>query len=281
MKYLRPIRSVLIVLLLSIFLVGCGETDYEKTYRVAKELSSKGSLTDTEYVRRLATSQELLEDIASIKIEASKRKLYVLEQLLDHYEKLDMWPEARKVADRLVELQPTNIEWYLHLGRIHSNLSKVDDSHIKPAERAFKTALEMDPNSIKANYGIGVLYGFRKGNIEQGRRYLEKAGYDNEMTVQNKPIIVDARFALGKLEYQNNNFRAARETFKSILDMTSISTSARAIANKNLGDVYRAMNSTDLAKQAYLRSYDLDPTNSQVRSRLRELGVEISDRFGR
>lgn len=274
------VRTVLMVM--GVFLLaGCGEEPYERTYEVAKELSQKGPLTDTEYVRRLETSNELLEQITSLKIRASERQLYVLRRLLDHYDNLQMWNEALPVAERLTQLQPTKEEWHLRLGRIHATLVRQDDSHIEPAERAFRTVLEMNPNSVRANYGLGLLYAFHADEPKRGRKFLQRAANEIKVTVKNRPHVVDARFALGKLEFGEGRSEAAREAFESILEMSSISKESRFLALKNLGDVYRSRNSTELAKEYYHKAYQIQPTDSSVRSRLRNMGVTVEDRFNR
>lgn len=275
----RFVSTFIILSLLA--LVGCGDSGYKDTYEVAKKLSNRGPLTDTEYVRRLETSEELLDQVAGIKIKAIQRKLYVLEKMLNQYENLKMWPKVIETAKKLVELQPSNIEWYLHQGRAHTNMAGVREESVEKAERSFRTALELEPDSIKAHYGLGILYGFHTGDIKLARRHLNKAANDVEITVKNRPEVVQARFALGKLEYQNGNSSPARETFKSILGMESISQEAKFLAQKNLGDVYRQMGSRELAKQHYHKAYELEPTDSQIRSRLRGLGVEVQDRFNR
>ncbi len=271
-----------VFLVISVFLVlGCGQEDYEETYEVAKRLSQKGPLTDTEYVRHLETSDELLKQITSIKIRASNRQHYVLRNLLDHYENLEMWRKAASVAERLTQLQPTKEQWHVRLGRVHARLSQVDEDHIEPAQRAFRTALEINPDSVQANYGLGVLHGFHAGNPDKGRRFLRQAAYKSKVNAKTRPYVVEARFALGKLEFQQDKWEAAREAFEKILDLESISRESRFLALKNVGDVYRSRNSNDLAKKYYQRAYDIEPTDSAVRSRLRSLGVTVEDRFNR
>jgi tetratricopeptide (TPR) repeat protein len=264
-----------------IVLAGCGNEPYEETYQVAKKLSQKGPLTDTEYVRRLETSDELLEQIASLKLRASDRQHYVLRRSLNHYENLRMWNKALPVAEKLTRLQPTKEEWYIRLGRIHATLSRVEEGHIEPAVRAFETALEIDPESVRANYGLGMVYGFHADKPKQGRTYLRKAAYEIPVTVKNRPHVVDARFALGKLEFQEGRTGAAQEAFEKILEMESVSQESRFLALKNLGDVHRSRNAKELAKEYYHKAYDIQPTDSSVRSRLRQLGVTVEDRFNR
>jgi lipopolysaccharide biosynthesis regulator YciM len=275
-KRLTPLLLFLVVLT-----AGCGQSDLERTYEVAKRLTDKGSLSDTQYVRHLETSEELLDQIAGITIKASQRRLYVLQQLVNHYENLKMWPKAVEVAKKLSELQPGNIEWYLHLGRFHSNMIASDRSHIEQAERAFRTALEIDPNSIQAHFGLGLLYGFHTDDLNRARQHLEKASYEIPVTVKNRPDVVDARFALGKLEYQEGNLDRARDVFRSILQLESISAQSRFQAHRNLGDVFMSMGVTEMAKQQYHEAYEIQPYNSAIRSKLRNLGVTVEDRYNR
>lgn len=280
----RPLLWVVGSLLVSgvmLGVAGCGDNKFQEAYETAKTLSSNGDLTDTQAIKYYGTSQELLRQIAGLKIKAERRNLYVLRQLLGHYEDLEMWSQVVETADKLVGLQPTNKEWYIRKGRAHIQLSTVDSSHHEPAERAFRAALEIDPNSLKAHYGLGVLYGFHMDEGAKARRHLRKAAYETKVTVKNRPEVVDARFALGKFEYETGNLSAARKAFQSILGMESLTSESKFLAQKNLGDVYRRMGSTELAKQHYHQAYNINPVNSSVRDRLRSLGVEIEDRFNR
>lgn len=273
--------SILSVLCVLWTLTGCGDNKFESAYETAQTLSADGSLTDTESIKYFKSSQELLRELAGIKIKAEQRNLYVLEKLLDRYQNLDMWPRAIETAEKLIQLQPTNAEWYIRKGRAHVQMSTVSESHHEPAERAFRTALEIDANSIRAHFGLGLLYGFHMDEVEKARRHLRKAAYEIPITVKNRPEVVDARFALGKLEFQNGRVNQAKEAFDSILNMESLSSESRFLAQKNLGDVYRRRGSTEMAKQHYHRAYEINPVDSTIRNRLRSLGVEVQDRFNR
>lgn len=277
LKYPLMLLGILGLVVLS----GCGDNKYQRAYETAKTLSSDGSLSDTEAVKYLESSEDVLQQLAGIKIKAQNRHLYVLEKLLERYENLKMWPKAIETADKLIDLQPTTIDWYIRKGRAHVRLSKVDESHYEPAERAFRAALELDSDSLRAHYGLGLLYGFHMDKIPRARRHLRQAAYETTITVKNRPEVVDARFALGKLEFQSERFDQAREAFDSILKLESISSESRFLAQKNLGDVARRTGSTELAKQHYHKAYDINPVDSSIRQRLRSLGVEIDDRFER
>jgi tetratricopeptide (TPR) repeat protein len=277
-----PFFFMFIFLVTSGFLMsGCGQSRQEEALQTARTLMSTGGLSDTEAVRYLETSDELLERLASVKIRAQQNRLYVLEKLTNKYENMRMWPEAAESVDKLVRLQPTEIRWHLAEGRIHSQWSQVDSDHVETAEEAFRTALELDSDSLEAMYGLGVLLAFRAGEPSEGREYLARVADHTPVNVHNREIIKQARFALGRFYYEGGNAGEAVQEFQRIVEMESISPTSRVLAYRNLARSHIELGNRGRARDVLKSAYDLQPYNSQIRGMLRELGVDIDDRYNR
>jgi len=264
-----------------VLVTGCGQSRHEKALQTAKTLMGNGSLSDTEAIKYKEASAELLERLATVKIEASQRQIYVLERLLQRYKNQEMWPKAADVVDQLISLQPTEIRWRLNKGQVHSQWSQVNPDHVEPARNAFRAALELNSESLEAKYGLGILYAFRTDDRERGRRYLRQVADHSPIDVKNRNIIKEARFALGRLDYERSNYSSAANRFRQITEMESISKTSRFMAHRNLGRTYLKMGNRGRAKDSLNKAYKLQPTNSDVRRMLRDLGVELSDRYNR
>lgn len=277
-RFLVPV----LILVVLVGFVGCGDSRgerFERAYRLAQQLSSDGALSDTEVIRYSRVSRSLLERLARLKIKASEREVYVLERLLDSYQNLRMWPRAVEVADQLIRLQPTEPDWYQRKGQVLSQWSRVEPGRAEAAERAFQAALELDPQLLRARYGLGVLYAFRMDRTGEARRQLKRITDRKTVRAKQIPVVVEARFALGKLEFQQGNYRAAQDVYRTISEMGSIDSHSRFLAYKHRGQTYRQIGAPERARRMYQEAYQIQPTNSSVRNALRELGVTLDDRF--
>jgi len=264
-----------------VLLSACGQTSQERALETARELARNGSISDTEAIESLSASNQLLERLASVKIRASQEQVYVLRRLLERYKDQQMWPRASETVDQLIELQPTESRWHLEKGQIHSSWSQVDPDQVPVARRAYETVLELKPDSLSARYGLGILHGFRADNPNIARQYLREVANRQPITAKNRPMIRRGRFALGRLEFEQGNLSAAARQFQAVTEMESIAAEYHFLAHRNLGRTYRQMNDLDRARNHYQRAYEIQPTDGTVRRQLRELGVDVSDRYNR
>jgi lipopolysaccharide biosynthesis regulator YciM len=116
---------------------------------------------------------------------------------------------------------------------------------------------------------------------QEGRKQLQEITEKKTVRAKQIPIVVEARFALGKLEYQEGNYRAAVDVYRQIAEMNSIGSQSRFMAYKHLGRTYRTMGATEQARQMFQEAYQIQPTDSSIRNSLRELGVKVDDRYER
>jgi len=279
MEYLtiRSNRSFSLLCMLIAFLTplfGCGESRYEKALRTARTLMGNGDLSDTAAVSNMETSRQLLKNLAGIKIRASRHQVYVLEKLLQRYEDMEMWPRAAEVVNELIRLQPTEVKWHVDKGRIYSQWSQVKPNLIEESERAFQTALELNPQSLEARYGLGILYAFRANQVDEARPHLKRVSNHSPITVKNRDIIRQARFALGRMEFEQGNLSQAVNVFQKLSTMDNTAPSTRFLALRNLGRTYQRMGASEMARDTYRKALEIRPNDGGVRRRLRNLGVE-------
>lgn len=267
---------------LSLVVVACGTPDHEQALQTAKELRrSADNLSDTDALKALQASDDLLERLAAIKIEAQQNRLLVLERMAERQLEAGLLPDALNTVNKLIELQPARVNWHRMKGRILTQWGQVDSDRYAGAQEAFDRALGIDPQDLRTHYLYGLLLGFHLDKPDRARRELNRVAFSATITPQNRNLVKDARFALGKLEHQLGNFGGAREAFLSVTDMNGIPQGDRFLAYRNLGDVYRAMGSRERAIEAYRNAYDVNPRDSGIRERLRNLDVEVSDRYSR
>ncbi len=266
--------TIIIVLPFLILTSGCGETEAERALRLSKELQHKDSLSDTEVIRNLQASERMLERLIRVKIEAAEWRIRALRQLTERYMRRDMWPEAAREIEKLIDLQPTNPQWYYRKGQIYSQWARVDEEKASEARQAFEVALQLDANHLKARYGLGVVHAFRLENIAAGRQYLEQVAYEAEEVLKNRETIKNARFALGRLEHREGNHTAAVDALEEIVEMRSVSSDSRFFALKNIAQIYEETGSTGLAREYYLRANRLFGRDPEVNQALERLGVD-------
>lgn len=277
MKLFKSSLPFFLILFFSFFLLvsGCSRPRREQALQTAKNLMETGDLSDTKALENLRTSRELLNRLVKLKIEAAEWNLYVSRRLAKHYRKLKMWPKAIQQMNKLIELQPTEAQWYLDKGRIYSQWSQVDKSKVQPAVKALEIARELGEGllELEAKYSLALLRAFRQNNTERGRELLREVAYQAPVTSNNRQIIRKARFALGKLEFESSNYSAARQAYKSILDMDRLPGSDKFQALKHLGRVHRQIGARKAAINTYKKAANLNYSDESVQAALDELGA--------
>jgi cytochrome c-type biogenesis protein CcmH/NrfG len=151
-----------------------------------------------------------------------------------------MYGEALKTFQKAVEYYPANSNLYYYIGvcagyMANSALdfdatgsSEKRYNYLKLSESGYKRAIELDPKSSRALYGLGVLYVFELDQSEKAIPYLEKLlGFDTKHT--------DAMFVLARAYYENHEFDKAVALYDKILSLTtSEEKKAEAEANKKI-----------------------------------------------
>ncbi len=254
-------------------ITACSQTSREKALQTAKDLASTGKLSDTEAIENLQTSRKLLQKLVEIKISAEEWNIYIIRRLVKHYRNQEMWPKAIREINKLTRLQPTEARWYLLKGRVYSQWSRVDESKMKPAVEALNVAIDLDPEMLEAKYSLALLRAFRQKKWELGRKLLRDIAYETEVTSNNRPMVRKARFALGKLEFERGNTRAAKQVYETITKMKRLPLDSKFLALKHLARCQKQLGARQLAANTYKKAAEIKPGNRSVREALRSLGV--------
>ncbi len=256
------------------FLAGCGPSPHEEALRTARRLARTGELSDTEAIQNLHTSQELLEELVRIQINANEWNLYLIRRLVNFYHRREMWPQALEQVEKLIDIQPTEPRWYLLKGQIYGEWSRIDLELVEPAIEAFNVARDIDSELHEATYYIALLKGFRLGDVRRARPLFEEVGYQIPSPAEHRSLIRRARFALGKLEFEQGNIRAARDVYESIAQMENLPRHEEFRVRRLLGIVYRVLGARDKAINDLRKAQRLYPDDPRVQEELRKLGVD-------
>lgn len=143
---------------------------------------------------------------------------------------------------------------YYYLGSVFLEQERFED-----AEREFRKAIEVNPLSANALNALGYMYADRGIKLEEAKKLIQEA-LDINPTA---PHILDSMgwvlFKLGELEAAEDYVERAARQFDD------------AVLYSHLGDIYAKQGKTDLARQTYQHSLELDPTDKTVKEKIRKL----------
>ena len=128
----------------------------------------------------------------------------------------------------------------------------LERGNISAAVSALHQALDLDPASFHANHNLALIYLDQALMSESGIYGLEKAKkycaralwYQNQQTVKKRDII-SCLDLMGNIHFQQNNFTAAQNEYRKILNMEPAHRTARynlACSYFNLGKIENAEN---------------------------------------
>jgi tetratricopeptide (TPR) repeat protein len=161
---------------------------------------------------------------------------------------------AGKYADAVVNTQnallqnPNNPTAYAIQGWARSYLGETLE-----AEAAVKRALELEPDSALAHAVYAEIL-INRNDPED----LDKAIEESKLAQQLDPNLLETRRARGLVLLNTQNLEEAAQELKAAIAIND----KIADLHLNLGVVYRAMNQNDLAVEALLAAYSLNPEDS-------------------
>ncbi|MGP1438096.1 MAG: tetratricopeptide repeat protein [Treponema sp.] len=131
-----------------------------------------------------------------------------------------MYKNAFECFQKSIEFYPENQNLYYKVGVCAALMAKnsieyedMEDHYFNIAVKAYKRAIEIDPNYSKAIYALSVLYIFELGEPKEAIPLLEKA-IDGKM----KPL--EELFLLGRAYAMVGENEKAISTFKRIVDIS-------------------------------------------------------------
>ena len=144
--------------------------------------------------------------------------------------------KAFKCFKQVLNLEKNNFLGFYGLGRLYQSL----DNHYHEAINCFKSCLSINPESIKANLQLGIIY-------------LKIKKYDESLNCLNKVKDLDPKnilglVALGNVYLEMKKYVEAENYLEEALQLDK----KNVAANAALGDVYFGMNEINEAIQKYL-----------------------------
>ncbi|MDR4463691.1 MAG: tetratricopeptide repeat protein [Nitrospira sp.] len=152
---------------------------------------------------------------------------------------------------------PKNADLHFNLGTVYDKLNRFDD-----VEHAMETALALDPHHADALNYLGYSYAERGIKIDQALSLTKRA-------VALKPengYYVDS---LGWAFYKSGQLSEALTEIKRAVSLVGDDP----VIYEHLGEIYMKQQKTTDARDAWLHSLELDPSNEKLLQRFREQGM--------
>jgi tetratricopeptide (TPR) repeat protein len=211
--------------------------------------------------------------------------------------KPELWPEAQKIADEILQKDPNYIEGHILQGTIYFNQNKREE-----AFKELNRAIEIDPNRAESYLSLARFYIVTNDNSKaeellkkaisvNGNSPIAHTEYARFLVQTNRlpeaeaefrkavdvaPTNRDARLALGRFYYANKRFDQAEEVYKGIVALDPNKPENQAM----LGDFYAEINRTDESVRIYNELLAKSPDYAQGRYRLAEILLGRGDTVG-
>jgi tetratricopeptide (TPR) repeat protein len=173
------------------------------------------------------------------------------------YLQMEQYEKAAQVFEEGIRQNPKSADLYFNLGTAYDKLNRFDE-----VVRVMEIALQLDPHHADTLNYLGYSYAERGIKIDQALSLTKQA-------VALKP---DNGYYVDSLGWA---------FFKSGLLTEALTEIKRAVALvgddpvifEHLGDIYAKQQKLSEAREAWLHSLELDPSNSKLIERFRDLGM--------
>lgn len=168
----------------------------------------------------------------------------------------DQFEMALKTFEEGIKQHPKNADLHFNLGTAYDKLNRFDD-----VVKAMEAALALDPHHADALNYLGYSYAERGIKVEQALMLTKQA-------VALKPdngYYVDS---LGWAFYKAGQFTEALTEIKRAVALVGDDP----VIYEHLGEIYVKQQKPSDAKEAWLHSLELDPSNEKLSQRFREQG---------
>ena len=156
-------------------------------------------------------------------------------------------------------------------GRNYLSLGSVffERGYSETSETFFRRALQNDPASAEALYGLGSVY------LQQQKLKEARASFERVLKLQSSypGTIPNAWNNLGILSAREGHTRQAIDFFQHALQIDP----AHLIALLNLGNAYRQQKNWAEAKKALQRAFEVDPDDPEVNYSLGMVCAQLED----
>src|SRR2546426_2930177 len=173
------------------------------------------------------------------------------------YLQTDQYALASQAFEQGITYNHGNPDLHFNLGTAYDKLNRFDD-----AVGAMETALRLDPKHADALNYLGYSYAERGIKIEEAVSLIKRA-----LSLKpNNGYYVDslgwAFFKMGLLDEALAELKKAASLVKE-----------DPVIYEHLGEIYYKQNRTQDAREAWLRSLELDPSNLKLIERFRDRGL--------
>ncbi len=131
---------------------------------LSSQQSKYSDFVDAIYYEKKGDFKKSFEIIK--RILENEKDLYLYNYLYNLAVKANMNDEAKKIIEKLIEIDSTTSDNWLNYGDFLSGEGKKEE-----AKAAYKKAVELDPQNIDAYYKLGVL---ESNNIKEAEKYFRK-----------------------------------------------------------------------------------------------------------
>lgn len=170
---------------------------------------------------------------------------------------LDQFEKAVQVFEEGIRHNPKSADLHFNLGTAYDKLNRFDD-----VVRAMETALSLDPHHADALNYLGYSYADRGIKIEEALSLTRQA-------VALRPdngYYVDS---LGWAFYKSGMLNEALAEIKRAVSLVGDDP----VIYEHLGEIYMKQDRPAEAREAWLHSLELDPSNEKLLQRFREQGM--------
>ncbi len=173
------------------------------------------------------------------------------------YLQTEQFQKASEAFEEGVRHNPNNADLHFNLGTAYDKLNRFDD-----VVRAMETALSLNPQHADALNYLGYSYADRGIKIDQALSLTKQA-------VALKPengYYVDS---LGWAFYKSGMYVEALQEIKRAVALVGDDP----VIYEHLGEIYVRQNKMTDAREAWMRSLELDPSNEKLVQRFRDQGM--------
>lgn len=188
-----------------------------------------------------------IDILTNYKLNFAKDFRYPFYLGLANYESKNV-PNALKYYKECISLDSSFIEVWIQLGLIYDNLGKFDST-----EYCYKYALGLDNLNPLVNNNYAYALSERNLNLEEAERM-------SRIAILAEPKNSAYLDTYSWIHYQLNDYNVALEYSLKALSAGF----ASAEVYEHLGDIYSKLNDIRKAKEAYIKSLDIEPKRSSV-----------------
>jgi len=173
------------------------------------------------------------------------------------YLQQDQFDDAARVLEEGISQNPKSADLYFNLGTVYDKLNRFDDM-----VRVMETAITLDPHHADALNYLGYSYAERGVKLDQALSLTKQAV---ALKPSNGYYVDSLAWAL----FKSGLLPEALTEIKRALTLAGNDP----VLYEHLGDIYAKQQNLSEAREAWLHALELDPSNTKLMDRFRDLGM--------